>query len=235
MSFRVVHPEPSGPHDERSDASREVLVELYAPASAETVRVNMIESINGSAVGDDVTSESLSNRLDRRILGVIRDASDAVVVGASTVRQEGYLAPARSRLAIITRSGDLAGHRLDSAPQPPIVLGPETARERVESELTGIPHEFAALDSPALDATEIVRVLRANGARSIVCEGGPTLAGTFLSAGVVDELCLTTAARLHSPGVPLLGPLGTTIPARLTQLIIDDASTLYARWALGAD
>lgn len=231
MSFEVLHPERSGPHDSTSDESRRLLVDLYASVGR-VVRVNMIESINGSAVGDDETSESLSNRLDRRILGVIRDASDIVVVGASTVRKEGYLAPARSRLAIVTRSGDLDGHRLHDAATPPLVLAPPAARARVEAELSGIPHDFAELSSPDLDAHDIVGVLRSLGADRIVCEGGPTLAASFLDAGVVDELCLTTSAKLHSPGLPLLGALSSTLDATLAQLILDEDSTLYARWSL---
>jgi len=233
MTITRLHPSPLGPLDVDDDETWVQLAELYALAGPEVIRVNMIASVNGSAVGDDGSSESLSNRVDRKILGIIRRAADVVVVGAETVRREGYLSPAHSTLAVVTSSGDLSGHRLEDSPLPPLILCPADAAERVKRELTGIPHTIALLESEDLDAEEIVHALRSAGLRSIVCEGGPTLAAAFIDAGVVDELCLTTSPRLHSPGTPMLGRVDAMPRATLEQLLVDDESTLYARWRLG--
>jgi riboflavin biosynthesis pyrimidine reductase len=232
MTLTQIFPEHRGPFDETTAETRALLVELYAPLARATVRINMIASLNGSAVGDDGTSESLSNRTDRRILGVIRDSADVVLVGARTVRREGYLGPRASTLAIVTLSGDLTGHRLGDAPHPPLILCPASAVARVDTQLAGIAHEVAVVQSPTLDAVEIVRTLTSRGLTSIVCEGGPTLAGALLDAGLVDELCLTTAAKLRSPGSALFARLADTPTATLTQLLVDSESTLYARWLL---
>lgn len=102
--------------DAASPEGRRWLAHRYAPAEENWVRLNMITSLTGSAVGPDGTSNTLTNRADRAILGVIRAGADAIIVGAETVRAEGYLLPRRSRLAVITGSGNLAGHRLDPIP-----------------------------------------------------------------------------------------------------------------------
>ena len=79
----------------------------------------------------------------------------------------------------------------------------------------------------------MIGVLRARGFASIVCEGGPSLAGQLREAGVVDELCLSTSPRVGGAQLALTGP--TVISERtvsLHQLLCDEASGLYARWTL---
>jgi riboflavin biosynthesis pyrimidine reductase len=66
-----------------------------------------------------------------------------------------------------------------------------------------------------------------------VCEGGPHLAAQLVDAGVVDEFCLSTSARIGGAPFPVLG--GVPISEHrvmLTQLLKDEASGLYARWSL---
>lgn len=211
---------------------RDWLAGLYAPDRRPFVRLNFVASINGSAVGGDGTSESLTGGADRRILGVIRAAADVVLVGARTVREEGYLAPATARLAILTRSGDLGGHRLVAAATPPLVVCPPSAVAQVGEQLAGTPHEIVALPAAELVPRRIVAELAERGLASVVCEGGPRLAADLVDAGVVDELCLTVAPKLHAPGLPLFPRLAGTRPARLAQLLADEDGYLYARWSL---
>ncbi|MCU1436921.1 MAG: putative pyrimidine reductase [Naasia sp.] len=211
---------------------RDWLADLYAPPSVPFVRLNFVASVNGSATGPDGTSGTLTGGLDRRILGVIRAAADVVVVGARTVREEGYLAPRSARLAIVTASGDLTGHRLAGAAAAPLVLCPPAAAERAEASLSGVPHELVILEGDRPDPRAIVTVLAARALASVVCEGGPTLAAAFIDAGVVDELCLTVAPTLHAPGLPLFPELAGSPALRLGQLLTDGDGYLYGRWSL---
>ena len=174
------------------------------------MRLNMITSLTGSASGSDGTSESLTSRVDRAILGVIRAAADVVVVGAQSVRAEGYVVPRSSRLAIVTASGDLTGHRLS--------LGPDASPDRVllvcpaaiAAELRRrAPRRTASRSCPCpaprrLEPRAIVEALAARGLRRIVCEGGPTLASQFASAGIIDEYCVTVAPVLEPADRPFL-------------------------------
>lgn len=218
--------------DLEAPGSRDQLLEWYRPPRPDWLRINLVVSVNGSAAGSDGTSESLTSAADRRILGVIRELADAVLVGAASVRAEGYQVPKRSRLAILTRTGDLVGHRLDDAePGRLIVLGPATALDRARA---AVPNaEFITVDSES--AADAIVALRGAGHRSLVCEGGPGLAGQLVAAGVVDELCLTTSPRLTTGRlVPLAGDL-PEIPLQLAQLMLGDDGSLFARWIIRAD
>jgi riboflavin biosynthesis pyrimidine reductase len=77
--------------------------------------------------------------------------------------------------------------------------------------------------TPAL----LVDALVAEGLPRIVCEGGAELAGRLVTAGVVDELDLTTAPLLAGGG-PSLRALGEAWS--LAGLLHDETDRLYARW-----
>ena len=231
MIFERLYPSPA----ERIDGDdRALLLDAYRPPRTDWLRINLIASVTGSATGVDGTSETLSSRPDRRILGVIRELADVVVVGAASVRTEGYQHPRHSRLAVVTVSGNLAGHRLD-APEgaAPIVICPPAAAARVRAQIPGAEILELAPTGRTIAATEVIGVLRDRGFASIVCEGGPSLAGQLLDAGVVDELSLSTSPRVGGTQLALTGP--AVISERtvsLHQLLCDEASGLYARWTL---
>ena len=80
----------------------------------------------------------------------------------------------------------------------------------------------------------VVDALHSAGFDSIVCEGGPSLAGQLIAAGLVDELCLTTSPQLGGVTLPLLATASASRTATLTQLIVDEQGYLFARWGLRA-
>jgi riboflavin biosynthesis pyrimidine reductase len=215
--------------------SRDWLLRRYAPASDRYLRVNMIASLNGSATGPDGTSDSLSSRLDRRILGVIRELSNVVLVGAGSVRVEGYVVPARASLAVVTSSGDLSGHRLEDSrrDQPVFILCPRSAQDRVEATVGLSRATIVPLDDEDGDLapTVIVAALHELGLTRIVCEGGPVLAGRLFAADLVDEFCLSTSPRVVLGGRALLesARAGST-EFSLRQLLLDGTGATYARW-----
>ncbi|MEU9387573.1 dihydrofolate reductase family protein, partial [Streptomyces sp. NPDC048279] len=59
------------------------------------LRGNMVSTLDGAAQHDG-RSQPISSAADMRIFGTLRALADVVVVGAETVRQEGYR-PARAR------------------------------------------------------------------------------------------------------------------------------------------
>jgi riboflavin biosynthesis pyrimidine reductase len=230
-----VHPGPPEPLELDAASTRDRLLDLYRPGPSPTLRLNLVASISGSAAGSDGTSETLTSRVDRRILGVIRELSDVVLVGAASVRAEGYQVPRRSRLAVLTASGDLAGHRLAADESAAVmVIAPAAARERV---LESLPRaELIAV--PTIGSTvamkDVIGALQSAGFGSIVCEGGPGLAGQLVAAGLVDEICLTTSPQLGGLPLPLLTTVSASRAATLTQLIVDEQGYLFARWSLRA-
>lgn len=232
---------PFAAHAERidlgEDQALEALARLYAPPRPQWLRLNLVSSVNGSAAGGDGTSDSLTNRVDRTLLKVIRALADVVLVGAASVRAEGYQLPRNSRLAVLTGTGDLAGHRVsgDTAAGRMLVICPAAAVARVEATLHGVAAEVIVVDDVGgrIAPADVIAQLRGRGLAHIVCEGGPSLAGQLIDAELVDELCLSTGPVITAARLPLFGPAGTAERrVELSQLLVDEASGLYARWLL---
>lgn len=82
-----------------------------------------------------------------------------------------------------------------------------------------------------VDLVALLRSLRKEGVRALLCEGGPTLHGVLQAAGLVDELFLTIAPKLAGGGVPriLEGSLPATIDLELAWLLEEDGE-LFARY-----
>jgi riboflavin biosynthesis pyrimidine reductase len=84
-----------------------------------------------------------------------------------------------------------------------------------------------------VDLAALLRSLREEGVKALLCEGGPTLHGALQAAGLVDELFLTIAPKLSGGGVPpriLEGELDEVIPLELTWLLEQDGE-LFARYS----
>jgi len=81
------------------------------------------------------------------------------------------------------------------------------------------------------DLAELLRSLREEGVRAVICEGGPTLHGSLQAAGLVDELFLTIAPKLVGGGAPniLEGALAEVTELELAWLLEQDGE-LFARY-----
>ena len=126
----------------------------------------------------------------RRLVHELRAVSDAVAVGMGTVRLENPRLDAR----------DVGATR-----QPRrLAFGSGPLPEGSELELRSGPLE------------DELRTLAAEGVQSLLLEGGPTLAGSFLRAGLVDKLLLFVAPTLSGSGPGLADRLDA--PLTLTGL-----------------
>lgn len=220
--------------DVATDDGKRELQSRYGRTDAAYVRLNMITSLTGSAVGADGTSETLTSRVDRGILGAIRRDADVVLVGAQTVRAEGYIVPRTARLAVVTSSGDLAGLRLrddDDLDDRVLVLCPAEHADAVADRvarpgirIVPVPADDGMRPAGILDALANV------GHRRVVCEGGPTLATAFAAAGLIDEYCLTVAPALEPTEHPFLQLTAENRPATgVAGMLVDGAGFSYLR------
>jgi diaminohydroxyphosphoribosylaminopyrimidine deaminase/5-amino-6-(5-phosphoribosylamino)uracil reductase len=126
-------------------------------------------------------SRWVSGEESRRVVHELRAAADAVAVGMGTVRLENPRLDARD---------------VDAARQPRrLAFGTGPLPHGSELELRSAPLE------------EELRALAAEGVQSLLLEGGPTLAGSFLRAGLVDKLLLFVAPTLSGSGPMLLDRL----------------------------
>jgi riboflavin biosynthesis pyrimidine reductase len=191
------------------------LVELYrhpAPEGRGWVRSNFVMSLDGSVQGPDGRSGSINTESDHHLFALQRALADAILVGANTVRFEGYravdlepwqlqireqegLAP-YPMLVIISASADL--DPLIAAPAEGvggavmiITTAGKSADDLVPLRDAGIT--VLEAEGSALDLAHIVDQLAGTGFQRLLCEGGPRLHNDLLAAGMLDEVCLTLA------------------------------------------
>ncbi|MFE1645091.1 dihydrofolate reductase family protein [Microbacterium sp. P01] len=221
--------------DAASADGRRLLTEAYTRTEPSYVRLNMITSVTGSAAGDDGTSETLTNRVDRMILGIIRRDADVVLVGAQSVRAEGYVVPRSARLAIVTTSGDLSGHRLTLEPgaaadQVLLVCPADRAAElAARTSIHGV-QVVAVAGGPHLAPAAIIEALAERDLRRVVCEGGPGLASQFAEAGVIDEYCVTVAPVIEQADAPFLRVGHDSRPVTdVAGMVVDGSGFSYLR------
>ena len=167
-----------------------------APDDRPFLLVNMIATADGRATIAGRTGP-IANRADYELFHALRTRVDGVMVGAETVRVEGYGAM-EPPAVLVTRSARVpAGVGLLKAPgNRVVVLTPSP-----DAELPPCEAQVSYLRAPL---EEGVPRLRAElGMASVLCEGGPQLLGDLLRAGLVDELHLVLAPKLAAGPDPV--------------------------------
>ena len=192
------------------------LAALYAYPPGPWLRGNMVASADGAASLGGV-SGSLSSEADRQVFFLLRALADVILVGAGTVRAEGYGPARRSRLWSHLRDGwpatpriAVVSARLDLDPETRLFTeaGPD-ARTIVITSASAPEHLRAGLarhaevitaGEAAIDLAAAVRALADRGHHRMLTEGGPNLLTQLAAAGLLDELCLTIGPLLAGPG-----------------------------------
>ena len=178
------------------------------------LRVNFVSSVDGAATEQGL-SGGLSDAADRRVFDVLRRLCDVVVVGAGTVRAEGYGAmrvdDVSERLrreagltphpvfAIVSAGLDLdpASPIFREAPERPLIVTTELSRADTREALAEVA-DVVVCGRERVQPDRLVRDLVERGLSRIHCEGGPHLFGDLIAAGVVDEVCLTVSPKLEA-------------------------------------
>lgn len=205
----------------------DALRELYRQPDRPWLRVNFVTSVDG-AVTVDGRSAGLGSDADQRVFHLLRQEADALLVGAGTLRVEGY-GPVRARnrqgayLRLVVVSG-----RLALAPDHPALAG-APLRPAIVTCADAPPDRAAALAAVAdvvpvglgrVDLTAGLRDLRERRLDRILCEGGPQLFGALLAEDLVDEVCLTVSPLAAGPGA---GRIVSGDPAPLRHLALRGA------------
>ncbi|MGX7828743.1 bifunctional diaminohydroxyphosphoribosylaminopyrimidine deaminase/5-amino-6-(5-phosphoribosylamino)uracil reductase RibD [Actinokineospora sp. 24-640] len=152
-------------------------------------------SLDGRVAAADGTSRWISSAVSRAEVHDLRTRVDAIVVGRGTVladdpaltarAADGALA-ARQPLRVVVGTGELpAGAKVLDETAPTVHLRTRDPRE-----------VLAALDE--------------RGVVDVLLEGGPTLAGAFTAAGLVDRLLAYVAPVLLGAGPVALGASGVS-------------------------
>lgn len=218
-----------------------------APADRPYLILNMVSSLDGKATIDWRT-KGLSTELDRQLFHRLRTQSDAIMVGAGTVRAERYGRMAKSDELREARQQEglepdplavVVSARLDLPADLPLLNEPEQRVVIATGSDASLPdglagqlvYERTGHDLPLLAA----RLRHEHGVRSVVCEGGPTLNFHLLSAGLVDELWLTLNPKLAGGAAALTIVAGRDLvdPVDLEPVSVAEGDgDLFTRWRI---
>ena len=223
------------------------LLDLYGEDDDGLLRAGFVLSADGGAAVAG-GSRGLQSPADQAVFAALRAVSDAVVVGAGTARAEGYR-PVRVRpqgrqwrsahgrsaaptLVLVSRSLDLdPADACFTGPAVVVTCAAADAGRRAALEAVA---DVVVVGDDDVDLPTAVGALRARGLRRLLCEGGPTLLTALVAAGLVDELCLTTAPVLLGAAPTLLvRALPAPTALALVHLVDGGDGSLLTRWRVG--
>ncbi|GAB1641630.1 bifunctional diaminohydroxyphosphoribosylaminopyrimidine deaminase/5-amino-6-(5-phosphoribosylamino)uracil reductase RibD [Krasilnikovia sp. MM14-A1259] len=178
-------------------------------------------TLDGRAAAADGTSQWITSSPARTDVHALRSTVDAIVVGVGTVLADDPQLTVRD-----LRDGSLAITQplrvvVDTAGRTPA-----TARVRDASAPTWIATaaELGTGPDGRADLSALLTTLYGRGVRSVLLEGGPTLAGAFLAAGLVDKVIGYVAPKLLGAGLPALVDAGVVTIAEAIDLDLIDVA-----------
>lgn len=170
------------------------------------VTVKWAQSLDGRAAASDGTSQWITGPAARSDVHRRRAESDAILVGTGTVLADDP--------SLTARDGDgLHDH------QPiPVVIGSRATP--ADAAVRRHPHEPLFYDTH--DVTAVLRDLRDRGVQRVFVEGGPTLAGAFIAAGLADTVLAYLAPVLLGGPRLALTDIGVDTITDARRLTIDE-------------
>ncbi|MDX2170704.1 MAG: bifunctional diaminohydroxyphosphoribosylaminopyrimidine deaminase/5-amino-6-(5-phosphoribosylamino)uracil reductase RibD, partial [Deltaproteobacteria bacterium] len=210
------------------------------------VTLKLAATLDGRIATRRGDSRWITGAAARRLVHTWRNEMDAVMVGAGTVLADD------PRLTCRLRGGrDPLRVIVDGRLRVPLtarVLTKEAARGTVLATVRSSSRKLAALRARGaevlalpgrggrLSLPRLLRALAQRGVNTVLLEGGATLAGAALRAGVVDRLAIFLAPKLiGGDGVPMLGPLGVRAMAGAPALRVTGVEAIGDDWLIRAE
>ncbi|MFI0774158.1 bifunctional diaminohydroxyphosphoribosylaminopyrimidine deaminase/5-amino-6-(5-phosphoribosylamino)uracil reductase RibD [Streptomyces sp. NPDC021212] len=192
-------------------------------------------TLDGRSAAADGTSRWITSSAARVDVHRLRAEADAVLVGSGTLRaddphlavrgRDGVTQPLR--VAVDTDATALKpdARILDDAAPTLVAVAEDadTGRLPAGAETVRLPRAEAGR---GLDIAALLAALHDRGVRSVLLEGGPTLAGAFLAAGTVDKVVGYLAPVLLGAGPAVLADAGITTIAQALRLNTADVTRL---------
>ncbi len=216
-----------------ADLSDDELATAYAPSHVDPtepwLRVNFVSTVDGAAQGSDGLSGTINNAADKRVFDALRTRADCLVVGAGTLRSEEYDVP-RVPLVVVSRSADLPP-TLRDAPRGRILMATVASSDGLADARDALGDEnVLVLGEEEIDFVRLKAELAGRGWTDQLCEGGPSLFADLLTAGVVDELCLTIVPVLTGGDAVRIATGADVDVALRPALLLEQDGTLLGRW-----
>ena len=193
------------------------------------VVLKLAASLDGRIATAAGAARWITGTAARRGVHALRNRLDAVMVGAGTIRTDdpqltcrlrGGRDPIRVVVAGRLRLSPRARVFRSGSRVPTWIVAARDAPRRREAALSRAGGEVVRLPgSGRVALASVLRELGRRGVTSVLVEGGTTLAGALIRAGLVDRLVLYLAPiLLGGDGIPVVGPLGVREPARALRL-----------------
>lgn len=209
----------------------------------------MVAGIDGTAAIDGRVG-SLSTRPDQKLFRSMRQIADIVLVGAETVRREGY-GPVK-----LSDSAQAQRRQLGKPSLPPVAVvsrslnldwtariftgAPDDAPTHVITCSAADPERLAEAQRHApvivagderVEPEKALRALAEAGHQVVLCEGGPTLLGELVAVNRLDELLLSISPLMGGDPLPVaVTPPGTGISRFDLQGVMAEDNTLFLRY-----
>jgi len=195
------------------------------------VRWKYAATLDGRIAAADGSSRWITSAEARADVHRLRAEADAVVVGSGTLRADDPHLAVRGidgvtqplRVVVDTGARITAGARvLDDAAPTLIAVG----KDADTAHLPGVDTVKLPYADRGVDVSALLAELFTRGVRSVLLEGGPTLAGAFVAAGAVDTVTAYLAPALLGAGPAALADAGISTIAQALRLDVTDIARL---------
>jgi riboflavin biosynthesis pyrimidine reductase len=193
---------------------------------------------------------ALSTPPDTELFSAMRTLADVVLVGANTVRLEGYGPirlpsersdsrtaqglPANPPLAIVSRSLDLdlaSRAFADAATESRTLVATCAAAPEDRLARARRVADVVVAGEESVDPDELMAQLAERGLQRVLCEGGPTWLGELVMTGHLDELCLTISPMMGGDPLPVaVFPPGAPLTGFTLRHVLRAESTVFLRY-----
>lgn len=186
-------------------------------------------TLDGRSSAADGTSQWITSPEARADVHRLRARSDAILAGVGTVLADDPHLTARPALTEgrplrVVADPDArtpaTARVLDGAAPTLVAVAADTVTA-LGADLLRVPRDAGGLDLRAL-----LKELAARDVVSVFLEGGPTLAGAFLAAGLVDRIVAYVAPALLGAGAAALGEAGVRTIGEAHRLIFEEVSSI---------
>lgn len=172
-------------------------------------------TLDGRVCAADGTSRWITGEAARHDVHRLRARSDAIVVGTGTVLADD------PRLDVRLSDASISRHP-PSRPPLRVVVGrrvlPSTAKVLDDAAPTLLLGEH--------DPAMVLKELADRDVVAVLLEGGPTLAGAFVAAGLIDRVVAYLAPAVLGAGLCALGEAGIGTLSDALRLQVDDVALI---------